>query len=77
MTRRVFIPLTDEILYDHPELISGPVVPYVPGTPCYHWLSVELNPEDSTPPRQLQRCWKQPATLPIAAGAARGTVHSF
>ncbi len=49
MTHLVFIPLTDELLYDHPELISGPVVPYVAGTPCYHWLSVELNPLHPTP----------------------------
>lgn len=77
MTQRVFIPLTDDILYDHPELISGPVVPYVVGTPCYHWLSVELNPEESTPPRQPAQDWKQPAGLPIAIEAPRGTVHSF
>jgi len=77
MIRRVFVPLTDEILYDHPELISGPVVPYVPGTPCYHWLSVELNPDDQTPPRQPERRWNQPGRLPIVVEAARGTVHSF
>ncbi|MDC0948557.1 hypothetical protein OAS86_04350 [Gammaproteobacteria bacterium] len=23
-----FIPLTDDMLYEHPELIAGPVVPY-------------------------------------------------
>jgi len=76
MTQRVFIPLTDEMLYDYPELIPGPVVPYVAGTPCYHWLSVELNPEDSTPPRQPTQRWKQSARLPIALEAPRGTVHS-
>jgi len=26
-----FIPLTDELLYDPPARISGPLVPYVPG----------------------------------------------
>lgn len=77
MTQRVFIPLTDELLYDYPELISGPVVPYVAGTPCYHWLSVELNPEDSTPPRQPARRWSQSARLSIATRASRGTVHSL
>jgi len=64
-------------MFDHPELISGPVVPYVAGTPCYHWLSVELNPEESTPPRQPTQRWKQPARLPISVAVARGTVHSF
>lgn len=77
MIQRVFIPLTDELLYDHPELIPGPVVPYVAGTPCYHWLSVELNPEESTPPRQSIRGWTRPANLPISEEAARGTVHSL
>lgn len=77
MTRRIFIPLTDEILYDHPELITGPVVPYVPGAPCYHWLSVELNPEETTPPRQPGRRWNQSAGLPIVVEASRGTAHSF
>ncbi|MDZ7841159.1 MAG: hypothetical protein U5R46_10145 [Gammaproteobacteria bacterium] len=77
MTQRVFIPLTDELLYDYPELIPGPVVPYVAGAPCYHWLSVELNPEESTPPRQSIRGWKRTARLPISEEAARGTVHSI
>lgn len=45
MGKKVFVPLTDEILYDHPELINGPVLPYAAGQACYHWLSVELNPE--------------------------------
>lgn len=30
MGRQVFIPLSDELLYDHPEWIPGPVVPYDP-----------------------------------------------
>jgi len=51
MSRYVFVPLSDELLYDHPERIAGPIVPYHPGTPCYHWLSVEINPKDDVPPR--------------------------
>jgi hypothetical protein len=54
MGKQVFIPLTDDILYDHPELISGPVLPYTTGKPCYHWLSVELNPTDDDPFRASQ-----------------------
>ena len=49
MGKKVFIPLTDEILYDHPELIDGPLLPYAAGRPCYHWLAVELNPMDAVP----------------------------
>lgn len=78
MTQQLFIPLTDEILYEYPELIAGRVVPYVAGRPCYHWLSVELNPEEgSTPPRQPVRHWRQSAQPPIAIEAARGTIHSI
>lgn len=49
MGKAVFVPLTDEILYEHPELINGPVLPYTAGQPCYHWLSIELNPVDDAP----------------------------
>ncbi len=49
MSRYVFVPLSDELLYDHPERIAGPIVPYHPDAPCYHWLSVELNPQDDLP----------------------------
>ncbi len=49
MTDRIFVPLTDEILYDHPERITGPLLPYSVDRPCHHWLAVELNPDaDST-----------------------------
>lgn len=46
MSRYVFVPLTDELLYDHPELITGPIRPYQSGEECHHWLSVEINPSD-------------------------------
>ncbi len=55
MSRYVFVPLTDEILYDRPELINGPIVPYIPGAPCHRWLSVELNPQDEPPAPKLAR----------------------
>ena len=28
MRRTVFVPLTDDLLYDHPEQILGPVIPF-------------------------------------------------
>ena len=46
MPNNIFVPLTDEYLYDHPEWITGPVIPYKTGQACYHWLAVELNPAD-------------------------------
>lgn len=38
MTMKVFVPLTDEILYQHPELFRNGLVPYRTGLPCFHWL---------------------------------------
>jgi len=34
----VFVPLTDEILYEHPELFRDGLVPYRTGMQCFHWL---------------------------------------
>ncbi len=42
----VFVPITDELLYEHPERISGPLLPYHVDRRCHHWLAVELNPDD-------------------------------
>ena len=49
---RVFIPITDDIIYNHPEQIEGPLVPYFAGMECQNWLSIELNPEDTIPAKQ-------------------------
>lgn len=81
MGRRVFVPLTDEILYDHPELIDGRVLPYAAGRPCYHWLSVELNPKQDVPCRALQRSSSfsqllTPFGLPTLDKASRGDAPS-
>ena len=62
MGKKVFVPLTDEILYDHPELINGPVLPYTAGQACYHWLSVELNPEDE--PVRVNKAPKRSSMFP-------------
>ncbi len=55
MSRYVFVPLTDEILYEHPEMINGPIVPYRADRACYRWLSVELNPTEDTAPKPEPR----------------------
>lgn len=50
MNQQVFIPVTDEIIYNHPEQIEGPLIPYSAGMECQNWLSIEINPdEDSLP----------------------------
>ena len=38
MAINVFVPITDEILYEHPELTQNGLVPYRTGQPCFHWL---------------------------------------
>lgn len=46
MGHKVFIPVTDELIFDRPELISAPLRPYNESLACYHWLDVRLNPEE-------------------------------
>jgi len=46
MNQQVFIPVTDDLIYNHPEQIEGPLIPYFAGMECQHWLSIEINPED-------------------------------
>ncbi len=41
--KRVFVPITDEMLYEHPELINGPLMPYNRGQPCHHELASNTN----------------------------------
>lgn len=38
MCSNVFVPLTDVILYEHPELLVNGIVPYRSDLPCLHWL---------------------------------------
>ena len=42
MGHKVFIPLTDELIFDRPELISAPLRPYDENLACYHWLDVRI-----------------------------------
>jgi len=49
MNNQVFVPVTDDMVYNHPELIEGPLVPYYVGMECQNWLSIEINPEDEVP----------------------------
>lgn len=37
MTTKVFIPITDELMYEYPELITSPLKPYQVEQPCFHW----------------------------------------
>lgn len=47
MNQHIFVPVTDELIYNHPEAIEGPLVPYFAGMECQHWLTIEINPDES------------------------------
>jgi len=46
MGYKVFIPVSDELVFDRPELISAPLRPYNEDLACYHWMDIRLNPDD-------------------------------
>lgn len=51
MSTLVFVPITDEILYEHPEWYRNGLVPYQTDMPCFHWLKeaeVEIEYPDGT-----------------------------
>jgi hypothetical protein len=37
----VFVPLSDELLYDHPDCIPDDCRPYQCGMRCVEWLAIE------------------------------------
>jgi hypothetical protein len=45
---KVFIPVSDELIFDRPELISAPLRPYTENLACYHWLDVRISPADDS-----------------------------
>ena len=49
MNTHIFVPITDEMIYNHPEAITAPIVPYFAGMTCEHWLEVEINPDETSP----------------------------
>ncbi|MEM7360763.1 MAG: hypothetical protein AAF431_16855 [Pseudomonadota bacterium] len=49
MSTQVFVPITDDIIYNHPEQIEGPLVPYFAGMECHNWLTIEINPDETEP----------------------------
>ncbi len=46
MSKQIFVPLSDDLVFDRPDLINGPVVAYSPGMICSQWLNVEINPDE-------------------------------
>jgi hypothetical protein len=52
---REFVAVTDELLYEQPQRITGPLVPYAADRPCHNWLR-----RRSTEPRSLQDPIQEP-----------------
>ncbi len=48
MNHKVFIPVTDEMLYERPDLITAPLRPYQIDNPCFHWMATIESPESSS-----------------------------
>jgi len=73
MGHKVFIPVSDELIFDRPELISTPLRPYSENLACYHWMDIRLNPDDdrriaeSFHQRQISTTREKQPPLTIAA----------
>ena len=59
MNHQVFVPVTDELIYNHPEQIEGPLIPYSAGMECSDWLAIEINPEEPIDLGALKRSEKK------------------
>ena len=47
MNSHIFVPVNDDLIYNHPEKIEGPLVPYSAGMECSEWLAIEINPDET------------------------------
>ena len=54
MNNQVFVPVTDELIYNHPEQIEGPLIPYSAGMECSQWLAIEINPDEDKPSQEVK-----------------------
>lgn len=71
MNNQYFVPVSDDIIYNHPEQIEGPLVPYAAGMECHEWLSIEINPDESNDRSVSARSMnKSSAKLHLAYSAA-------
>ena len=53
MNNQIFVPVSDDMVYNHPEQIEGPLIPYFAGMECQNWISIEINPEESAQVAEL------------------------
>ena len=56
MGQKLFIPITDELLYKYPELITSPLRPYQIDRPCFHWMAtIEPVEKEDRNPAEIKR----------------------
>ena len=63
MGQKVFVPITDELLYERPELITSPLRPYKVEMPCFHWMGSVVEEGDETPLEELVMAGVRPIAL--------------
>jgi len=68
MNHQVFVPVTDDLIYNHPEQIEGPLIPYAAGMECHEWLTIEINPDEVENPIPQVKA-HNPAGLRLAYSA--------
>ena len=66
MSQKVFIPVTDEILYERPDLITAPLRPYRVDEPCFRWLAVEIEEVDEAARESLDLVNEPVSRMPAA-----------
>ena len=49
MGQKLFVPLTDDLMYDTPEMITSGLMPYRVDMPCYHWEVSLDGGQEATP----------------------------
>ncbi len=59
MSQKVFIPITDEILYEYPELITSPLRPYQLQHPCFHWMATIDSGQTGQPTKLTQKIYER------------------
>ena len=62
MNNQIFVPVSDDMVYNHPEKIEGPLIPYFAGMECQNWISIEINPDESAQLTELQSMPKAKST---------------
>ena len=67
MNHKVFIPVTDEMLYERPDLITAPLKPYLVDQPCFHWMATIESPEAADDEPRVNMRFDHTMQLPMSS----------